>query len=78
MCRSQTMPVATPRSGGAGRVCAMSSPVHGRLADAEAAPVAGVAARQHGIKAPIEPLRAGANHVFRAGEAVVRVAPLLS
>src|SRR4051794_36524081 len=53
----------------------MSTPVHGRLADAEAARVAGAAARQHGIKAPIELLRAGANHVFRAGDAVVRVAP---
>jgi Ser/Thr protein kinase RdoA (MazF antagonist) len=37
--------------------------------------LAGAAARRHGIKDPIQPLRAGANHVFRAGDVVVRVAP---
>jgi len=40
----------------------------------EAAQLAAVAARRHGIEAPIEPLRTGANHVFRAGDVVVRVA----
>ena len=34
-----------------------------------------MAARRHGIKDSIRLVRAGANHVFRAGEVVVRVAP---
>jgi Ser/Thr protein kinase RdoA (MazF antagonist) len=38
--------------------------------------LAGIAARRHGIMDPIQPLRTSANHVFRAGEVVVRVAPL--
>ena len=37
--------------------------------------LAGMAARRQGIKDPIQPLRTGANHVFRAGDVVVRVAP---
>jgi Ser/Thr protein kinase RdoA (MazF antagonist) len=45
------------------------------ITEAEAARSAGAAARRHGITAPIELLRSGANHVFRAGEAVLRVAP---
>jgi Ser/Thr protein kinase RdoA (MazF antagonist) len=32
-------------------------------------------ARRHGITDAIQPLRTGANHVFRAGDVVVRVAP---
>jgi len=32
-------------------------------------------ARRHGINDPIQALRTGANHVFRAGDVVVRVAP---
>src|SRR4051812_883213 len=40
----------------------------------DAARLAAAAARRHGIHAPVEPLRAGANDVFRAGEAVMRVA----
>ena len=32
-------------------------------------------ARRHGIKEPVQPLRTGVNHVFRAGDVVVRVAP---
>src|SRR5206468_6554107 len=57
-----------------GRVCAMPGPLPARLTDVEAARLAALAARRHGISAPIEPLRVGANFVFRAGEAVVRVA----
>lgn len=37
--------------------------------------LAATAARRHGVKEPIQPLRAGANDVFRAGDVVVRVAP---
>jgi Ser/Thr protein kinase RdoA (MazF antagonist) len=37
--------------------------------------LAATVARRHGIRDPIQPLRTGANHVFRAGDAVVRVAP---
>jgi Ser/Thr protein kinase RdoA (MazF antagonist) len=37
--------------------------------------LAALAARRHGIKEPPQPLRTGANHVFRAGDVVVRVAP---
>jgi Ser/Thr protein kinase RdoA (MazF antagonist) len=37
--------------------------------------LADIAARRHGVKDPIQPLRTGANRVFRAGEVVVRVAP---
>src|SRR4051794_8332571 len=32
-------------------------------------------ARRHGIRDPIQALRTGTNHVFRAGDAIVRVAP---
>jgi Ser/Thr protein kinase RdoA (MazF antagonist) len=45
------------------------------LSDEQAARVAVVVARRHGIVEPVRPLRASANHVFRAGEVVVRVAP---
>jgi Ser/Thr protein kinase RdoA (MazF antagonist) len=34
-----------------------------------------MAAGRHGIKDPIEPLRTSDNHVFRAGDVVIRVAP---
>src|SRR3712207_1826358 len=37
--------------------------------------LAGVAARRHGITDAVRPLRSGANHVFCAGDVVVRVAP---
>jgi Ser/Thr protein kinase RdoA (MazF antagonist) len=37
--------------------------------------LAAMAARRHGIKDPVQPIRAGDNHVFRAGDVVVRVAP---
>jgi Ser/Thr protein kinase RdoA (MazF antagonist) len=37
--------------------------------------LATMAARRHGIKDSIRLFRAGSNHVFRAGEVVVRVAP---
>jgi Ser/Thr protein kinase RdoA (MazF antagonist) len=37
--------------------------------------LAAMVARRHGIKDPIQPLRTSANHVFRAGDVVVRVAP---
>jgi hypothetical protein len=43
--------------------------------EADAARLARAATRRHGIGAELEPLRVGANHVFRAGDAVVRVAP---
>jgi Ser/Thr protein kinase RdoA (MazF antagonist) len=39
------------------------------------ADLATAAARRHGIDEPVKPLRAGANHVFRAGDVVIRVAP---
>lgn len=32
-------------------------------------------ARRHGIDAPVQSLRAGVNHVFLAGDAVIRIAP---
>lgn len=32
-------------------------------------------ARRHGVKDPVQPLRTSANHVFLAGEVVLRVAP---
>jgi Ser/Thr protein kinase RdoA (MazF antagonist) len=32
-------------------------------------------ARRHGIEEPVRPLRKGGNHVFRAGDVVIRVAP---
>ena len=41
----------------------------------EATRLPAVFALRHGIKAPVEPLRAGANHVFRASDVVIRVAP---
>jgi Ser/Thr protein kinase RdoA (MazF antagonist) len=47
----------------------------GGLSQAEAMRLAGVAARRHGIEDPPRPVRSGANQVFRAGEAVIRVAP---
>jgi Ser/Thr protein kinase RdoA (MazF antagonist) len=37
--------------------------------------LAATAARRHGITDPVKPLRTSANQVFRAGDAVVRVAP---
>jgi hypothetical protein len=38
--------------------------------------IAEAAARRHGVRAPVVPLRpGGANAVFRAGDVVVRVAP---
>jgi Ser/Thr protein kinase RdoA (MazF antagonist) len=46
-----------------------------RLTQEEAMRVAAVTARRHGVKDSVQPLRASANHVFRAGEVVVRVAP---
>jgi Ser/Thr protein kinase RdoA (MazF antagonist) len=45
-----------------------------RLTAAQALRLAGVAARRHGIEHEVRPVRASANHVFRAGD-VVRVAP---
>lgn len=53
----------------------MPPPVPAPLTEVHAARAAGVAAGRHGIRAPIELLRSGANYVFRAGEAVLRVAP---
>jgi Ser/Thr protein kinase RdoA (MazF antagonist) len=53
----------------------VSAPEPARLTRVQATRLAGLAARRYGIRAPIEPLRAGANYVFRAGEVVVRVAP---
>jgi Ser/Thr protein kinase RdoA (MazF antagonist) len=41
---------------------------------AQALRLAGVAARRHGIADPVRPVRASVNHVFRAGDVVVRVA----
>ena len=46
-----------------------------RLTEEHARRSAGLAALRHRIRAPLEPLPAGPNHVFRAGEAVIRVAP---
>jgi hypothetical protein len=46
-----------------------------RLSAAQALRLAGVAARRHGIEHEVRPVRASANHVFRAGDVVVRVAP---
>lgn len=37
--------------------------------------VADLTARRHGVKDPVQPLRSSTNHVFRAGEVVIRVAP---
>jgi hypothetical protein len=37
--------------------------------------LAAVFARRHGVQDPVRPLRMSANHVFRAGDVVVRVAP---
>ncbi len=46
-----------------------------RLTEEHAWRSAALAALRYGIRGSLEPLRAGANHVFRAGEAVIRVAP---
>jgi Ser/Thr protein kinase RdoA (MazF antagonist) len=46
-----------------------------RLTHDHAMRLAAMVARRHGIKDPIQPLRTGANRVFRAGDVVVRVAP---
>jgi Ser/Thr protein kinase RdoA (MazF antagonist) len=46
-----------------------------RLTHEHSMRLAAMIARRHGIKDPIKPLRTGANHVFRAGDVVVRVAP---
>jgi hypothetical protein len=46
-----------------------------QLTAAQALRLAGVAARRHGIEHEVRPVRASANHVFRAGDVVVRVAP---
>lgn len=46
-----------------------------RLTREQATRLAVVAARRHGIKDPVQPLRTGVNHVFRAGDVVIRVAP---
>src|SRR5689334_10128304 len=40
-----------------------------------AARVADIVARRHGLSTAVERLRSGANHVFRAGDAVIRVSP---
>lgn len=45
-----------------------------RLDPARALRLAGVAARRYGVEERVEPLRSGANHVFRAGDLVIRVA----
>jgi Ser/Thr protein kinase RdoA (MazF antagonist) len=37
--------------------------------------LAAVVARRHGIGDPVRPLRSGANHVFQAGDVLIRVAP---
>jgi Ser/Thr protein kinase RdoA (MazF antagonist) len=41
---------------------------------AQALRLAGLAARRHGIEDPVRRVRASVNHVFRAGDVVVRVA----
>lgn len=53
----------------------MASPDCSRLTHDQARRLAAAAARRHGIGAPIEPIRTSENHVFRAGDVVVRVAP---
>src|SRR3954451_21849974 len=58
-----------------GRLSAVSSFHPDRLTQFQAKRLAGMAARRQGIKDPIQPLRTSANHGFRAGEVVVRVAP---
>lgn len=52
----------------------MSPPESARITEEHARRAAGLAALRYGIRARLEPLRAGANHVFRGGEAVIRVA----
>jgi Ser/Thr protein kinase RdoA (MazF antagonist) len=59
----------------AGRVRAVWSRDRDRLTDEQAARAALATLRRNGIEDPIERLRASANHVFRAGDVVVRVAP---
>lgn len=58
----------------AGKVCAVPSLHPDRPTHDHAARLAVMALRWHGINDPIQVLRTGANHVFRAGDAVVRVA----
>jgi Ser/Thr protein kinase RdoA (MazF antagonist) len=53
----------------------VSSPVRTGVAPDVAKRLAQIAARGRGIKESIQPLRTSANHVFRAGDVVVRVAP---
>jgi Ser/Thr protein kinase RdoA (MazF antagonist) len=53
----------------------VSSLERGGITEAHARRVAVRAAREHGVSAPVEPLAGGANHVFRAGDVLVRVAP---
>ena len=45
------------------------------LAPGRALRLAAMVARDRGISEPVEPLRRGTNHVFRAGDVVLRVAP---
>jgi Ser/Thr protein kinase RdoA (MazF antagonist) len=58
-----------------GRLDAVSPHRADRVSAAQATRIAAIAARRHGINDPIEPLRTGDNHVLRAGDVVVRVAP---
>ncbi|HEY6888497.1 MAG TPA: hypothetical protein VI300_11975, partial [Solirubrobacter sp.] len=44
------------------------------MSPAEATRVAALAAARHGLGDRVELMRSGANHVFRAGDAVIRVA----
>jgi Ser/Thr protein kinase RdoA (MazF antagonist) len=57
------------------RVRAVSARDPDRLTDDQATSAAAIALGRHAIDAAIEPLRTSANHVFRAGDVVVRVAP---
>jgi hypothetical protein len=45
-----------------------------QLTGERAARVVDTVARRHGVSDPVRPLRASANHVFRAGDVIVRVA----
>jgi Ser/Thr protein kinase RdoA (MazF antagonist) len=58
-----------------GRLEAVSPPQDDLVSAVQAMRTAGIAARQYGINDAIEPLRTGDNHVFRAGDVVIRVAP---
>jgi Ser/Thr protein kinase RdoA (MazF antagonist) len=53
----------------------VSSPDPNGLTAEQAMRSAVVTARRHGIKDQVQPLRTSANHVFLAGEVVLRVAP---